>query len=190
MISILFSGVVPKPTGQVAPPGEAGGELHQTPGHLLTPFFALLWPPLQQLLGLGSAAGPLALLPHHHLHLAADPPGLHGWLAGPGNVHPISPSLHALSFAGLLPQLHGPGTQLPPVPHVPPAPGVPVLSWPQELQYCLAEDEGQGTYSDNGEDMVMIRRWTEDPQNVKKTNISKKEDIQDWICLHHKRVIF
>lgn len=125
----LFSGVVPKPTGQVAPPREAGGELHQTPGHLLAPFFALLRSPFQQLLGLGSAAGPLALLPHHHLHLTADPPGLHGWLAGPaGNIHPISPSLHALSFAGLIPQLHGSGTQLPPVPHVPPGPGVPVLS--------------------------------------------------------------
>lgn len=125
----LFSGVVPKPTGQVAPPGEAGGELHQAPGHLLASFFALLRSPFQQLFGLWSAAGPLALLRHQHLHLAADPPGLHGWLAGPaGNVHPISSSLHGLSFAGLLPQLHGSGTQLAPVPHVPPAPDVPVLS--------------------------------------------------------------
>lgn len=126
----LLSGVVPKPTGQVAPPGEAGGERHQAPGHLLASFFALLRTAFQQLLGLWSAAGPLALLPHQHLHLAAHPPGLHGWLAGPaGTVHPISPSspLHGLSFAGLLPQLHGSGTQRAPVPHVPPAPGLPVL---------------------------------------------------------------
>lgn len=127
--SSLFSGVVPKPTGQVAPPREAGGELHQAPGHLLANLSALLRSRLQQLFGLGSAAGPLALHPHHHLHLAAVPPGIHGRLAGlVGNVHPISPSLHALSFAGLLPQLHGSGTQLPPFPDVPPAPGVPVLS--------------------------------------------------------------
>lgn len=127
--SSLFSGVVPKPSGQVASAREAGGELHQAPGHLLAPLFALLRSPFQRLLGLGSAAGALALRPHHHLHLAAVPPGLHGRLAGPsGNLHPIPSPLHALSSAGLLPQLHGPGTQLAPVPHVPPAPGVPVLS--------------------------------------------------------------
>lgn len=34
----LFSpGVVPKPTSQVASAGEARGELHQAPGHLLLP---------------------------------------------------------------------------------------------------------------------------------------------------------
>lgn len=127
----LIPGVVSKPAGQVASAGEAGGELHQAPGHLLL-LSALLQPFSHQLPGLRPAAGPLAHHPDHHLRIPAVPPGLHRLLAGPpGHLHPFTSPFHALFFASLLPQLLSPGTQRSPAPHrlyVPPTPGVPVLS--------------------------------------------------------------
>lgn len=154
----FFSGVVPKQTSQVASAGEAGGEFHKAPGHLL--LSAVFQPLTHQHFGLRSAAGPLALRPSHHLHLPAVTPQLHRWLTGsPGHLHSFSSPFHALFLANLLPELPSPGTQPSSAPHriyVPPTPSVPVFSWSKELQYCLTEDEGKGTYSGYWKDVVML----------------------------------
>lgn len=164
--ALLILGVVPEPTGQVASPGEAGGELHHAPGHPILP--VLLQPLTHQLPGLQSAAGPLARYPHHHLHLPAVAPRLHRRSPGStGQLHPSSPYVHALLPADLLPQLPGTGTQPPPAPHrLHVSPGLPVFGLhgqagaggvgPTELQYRLAEDEGQGTHPVHWEDVVMV----------------------------------
>lgn len=141
----IFSGLVPKPASQVASTGEAGGELHQASGY---PFlvFALFQSFSHQLSGLRAAAGALALHPDHHLHFAAVALGLRQQLARPPrHLHAFSSSAPALFLAIILPQLPSPGTQLSPASHqlyVPAAPGIPVLSWSEELQYCFTEDEG------------------------------------------------
>lgn len=182
--SSFFSGVVPKPTSQVASAGEAGGEFHQAPGHFL--LSALFQPLSHQHFGLRSAAGPLALHPSHHLHLPAVTPRLHRWLTGPpGHLHSFSSPFHALFLAKLLPELPSPGTQPSSVPHrlyVPPTPGVPVLSWSKELQYCLTEDESKGTHSVYWKDVVMLRgrqSGLQDPKSALKTDFPHA----DWIVL-------
>lgn len=189
----LFPGVVSKPAGQVASAGEAGGELHQAPGHLL--LLAVLQLLSQQLPGLWSAAGPLALHPHHHLHLPAVPPGLHHRLTGPpGHLHPFSSPFRALCFAGLLPHLPGPGTEPPPASHglhVPSAPGLPLLSWSKELQYSLTEDEGQGTHSVYWEDVVMLSggsKWTSKPRMHHAAYFEKLTTSSCWRDCYFGRV--
>lgn len=154
----------------MASSGEAGGELHQGAGRLLHLLLALLRPLPRRPPGLRSAAGPLALGPHHHLRLPAVPTGLHRRLAGPArHLRPVSSSVHPLIAARLLPQLPSAGTQPSPAPHglhLSPTLRVPVLGGSQKLQYCLTEDEGQGTHSVYWEDVVMLPRggdqWTQE----------------------------
>lgn len=170
-IDLLFvpfiSGVVPEPSSQVASTGEAGGELHQGAGCHLHLLLALLWSLSRLVPGLlRPAAGPLALHPDHCLRLPAVSPRLHRRFAGPANqFHPVPASGHPVILAHLFPQPLGAGTRPPPASHglnVPTGLLVPVLGRSQELQYRLAEDEGQGTYSVDWEDVVMLWRRTVD----------------------------
>lgn len=152
--------MVPKSASQVASAGEVGGEFHQAPGHLLL-LLALLRTLFCWFLGHQSAAGPLAFHSNHHFLLPAVPPRFHHCLPGPpGYIHPFSATFHAIFLAILLPKFSSLGTQPSSAPHghhVPPARGVPVFSGSKKLQYCLTEDEGQGTYSVYWEDVVMLR---------------------------------
>lgn len=128
---ILFLGVVPKPSSQVASSGEAGGGLHQAAGHPV-PLSALLQPLPLRHPGLRAAAGPLALHPDQHLRLPAVPARLPGQLPEPLRLlRSFSSSFHACIPAGLLLQLPGFGTRASSGPHrlcVPPTADVPVLS--------------------------------------------------------------
>lgn len=157
--SRLFSGVVPKSASQVASAGEAGGEFHQAPGHLL--LLALLRTLFRWFPGHKSAAGPLAFHSNHHFLLSAVPPRFHHCLPGaPRHIHSFSATFHAVFLEFLLLKLSSLGTQSSSAPHghhVPPARSVPVFSGSKKLQYCLTEDEGQGTYSVYWEDVVMLR---------------------------------